>query len=420
MDLNRYYIIYKKSCRDKINKIVNDFKNIGLIIIRNELDKNKIKIPKRGFEDCNFIVFVDSTMLKQEKDFDKVLNSNMKNVLFVCDDELDMNLRTSYINLANLYIEKYNVIFEKFEECKKDEYKELLYIKEIENLDLRVKGLEKFKEEHGETKNYLVLKANTIYRKKMFKTARDLMDKALDIELKTSKENFEYANLLEEYYGEYTKAKKYYEEAIKLKPNYYDAYYNLAVLMSKIFNDYEKAEEYYDKLISMDSEDERAYYNKAIIVMSQTGDKDKAKALYERAIEISPKCSAAYNNLANLYLSKFEDYEKAKECYEKAIEIDKKDFTFYFNLANIYKIHYKDYNKAREYYQKSIKCEDNIYSRMNLAMLLEENLGDYREAIRNFEKVLEIQPGNKVIIDKLKYLDEKLMKNLTITLEKNK
>ena len=64
--------------------------------------------------------------------------------------------------------------------------------------------------------------------------------------------------------GEYAEAIKYYDEAIKLKPNMADAYYNKAVAKTKLGLLKEAIEEY-DKAIELRADYTYAYYNRGLL-----------------------------------------------------------------------------------------------------------------------------------------------------------
>ncbi|HCC06865.1 MAG TPA: hypothetical protein DEP72_01685 [Clostridiales bacterium] len=401
----KYYIIYNKENAEDIKKLVVDFKNIGMIIIRQELGKKEkfdlksLKVRENGQKEIDensvLLFYMDSDVeqVSMPKGYEQHAIYIYKGV--------KAGKKDSSLLLDELYDNYYKDLLQASEPEKANEYIELFRIKSIQNDLDKDTELLKFLDKYGETKNYLTLKANTIYRRKQFKEARELMDKALTITLNDPRESFEYAILLEDYYEEYGKACKYYERAIELDKKFYEAYFNLGVIYAKHFNDYVKAEKYYDMLIEADIADEKVYYNKAIIIMKITGNVEEAICSYKKAIEIDPKHFSAYNNLANLYLKELNDPDKAKECYEKAIDITPQDFGVHFNLGNIYKSCFNDYEKAKECYENSIKVEDNIYARMNLAILLEENFDDYNGAIENLNKVLEFQPNNITIMNQI-------------------
>ena len=82
-------------------------------------------------------------------------------------------------------------------------------------------------------------------------------------------------------YSEYSSAKKYYQKAIEIKPNYANAYINLGTVFKEL---------------------------------EQT---DKAMNCYIKAIEILPSLSYAHSNLGTIY-KELGELEKAISCYTNA------------------------------------------------------------------------------------------------------
>ncbi len=389
MKFKKIYVIYSEQDRELVKKLIVDLKAVGIIIIRAEMEPHQDAIKEfidRNMTQNTYIILVNSKLHSNTTN----TYENKKNMIFLTNSDM-----------AEQYSTDYNLLLHKIFKHEAEKLQELLKIKEISSIDERLDALEVHKGSYGEGIAYATIKANAIYRQKKFKEARQIIDDALTFDFDNPVDNFEYASLLEEYYGQYSMARKHYEIAIHQKPNYEQAIFSLAIMLTNTFKDYQKAVDCYDKLIEMTTKDARVYFNKAIIMISQFGNIDVAKTLYEKAIEIDKEYVKAYNNLANIYLKEYNNAEKAKYYYEKAIEVCDTDFSIYFNLANIYKNSFKDYEKARELYQKSIDCEENIYARMNLALLLEEQYRDYQRALENLLKILDDQPNNLTVLNEL-------------------
>ena len=113
-----------------------------------------------------------------------------------------------------------------------------------------------------------------------------------------------------------------YKKAIQLRPDYVEAYYNLAILMMQ-FEKFDKAEENYKKAIKLKPDYAEAHNNLGVI-LKNLGKIDEALECYKKAIELKPDFNEAYNNLGGL-LHDLDKSDEALECYKKAIEI-KPDF----------------------------------------------------------------------------------------------
>lgn len=102
----------------------------------------------------------------------------------------------------------------------------------------------------------------------------------------------------------FEKAKECFEEAIKLYPNFAEAYYVIAGLLTNEFKDYKKAKKY-----------------------------------YEKSIELNPKNIDGYNGLVYI-LIELEEYKKAKEFCDKAIKLDNNSEIAYTQLAFLLREHF--------------------------------------------------------------------------------
>ncbi|MCH5269313.1 MAG: tetratricopeptide repeat protein, partial [Lachnospiraceae bacterium] len=158
-------------------------------------------------------------------------------------------------------------------------------------------------------------------------------------------ENLEYIKILGYLFyclGEYKKAKKLYENFLKifkkeLAENPLDTaiiFNNLAVVYERQ-GEYEKAEELYEKSLNIrervhgeDHPDTATCYNNLAVVYKRRGEYEKAEELYKKSLNIRervhgedhPDTATCYNNLAGVYERQGE-YEKAEELYKKSLNI---------------------------------------------------------------------------------------------------
>jgi tetratricopeptide (TPR) repeat protein len=136
-----------------------------------------------------------------------------------------------------------------------------------------------------------------------------------------------------------------FSEAIRLKPDYVDAYINRGNAYAHRRKDgYDKAITDYDKAITdfneanrldpkqqIASEKANAYSFRAY-AYRERGDYDKAIADFSEAIRLVPKHSLAYDNRAFAYYQKG-DYDKAIADYKEAIRLFPTQSAYYFHLA---------------------------------------------------------------------------------------
>ena len=175
---------------------------------------------------------------------------------------------------------------------------------------------------------------------KRAKELKDSYDKALkedikDIEETKDKTYLDYFILGNTYddNGEYDKAIKAFQEAIKLNSNNSVTYYNMGIAYYNK-EEYDNAIESYKKAIEINPKYDSAYNNMGNAYANKK-EYDKTIESYKKAIEINPKYDSAYNNMGIAYANKKEEYDNAMELYKKAIEINPKYENAYTNLFEL-------------------------------------------------------------------------------------
>lgn len=154
------------------------------------------------------------------------------------------------------------------------------------------------------------------------------------------------------------KAIELYTEAIKLNPNYADAYSNRGRVYSKMIR-YDQAIYDCNRAIEINPNNARAYYvrggvysdlageyniygmglgeyNKIKYTVDDSEFYNRAIADYTKAITLNPNYAWAYNNLGYVY-HRLNQYTMAIVNYTKAIELDPNNPTYYNNREEAYK-----------------------------------------------------------------------------------
>jgi len=279
------------------------------------------------------------------------------------------------------YLGKYNDLKETISNTEKQNSlldDDLDLFLEINDFQEKFDALEKFVKKHPSfprgyrelayTSEDLELWSDAIeYHKKYIQKEKDINNLALACN--------NLGNLLSsEYFQLYDDATVFYDKAIKLKPDYAEAYYNFALHLEDCCEEYDKAKEYYEIALKIMPYNDQFYNNLAVLLTNDHFKQyDKAKEYCEMALKFNPNNAKTCNNLANLLKNDyFKQYDKAKELYEKAIELNPIFFEAYNNFANLLKNdHYKQYDKAKEYLEKAIELNpDSTEVYNNLESLL--------------------------------------------------
>ena len=109
-----------------------------------------------------------------------------------------------------------------------------------------------------------------------------------------------------------------YKMAIKIKPNYAEAYYNMAIAQKEI-GALEAAVESYKKAIELKPDYFDSYFNMGNILRDM-GDLEASIDCFRKTIKIKPNYAEAYFNMA-IAQKEIGTLEAAVESYKKAIEL---------------------------------------------------------------------------------------------------
>ena len=180
-----------------------------------------------------------------------------------------------------------------------------------------------------------------------------------------------------------------YSRAIKLNPNYADAYYGRGYAYESKDN-FDRAIENYTKAIDLKSDFDIFYINRGV-AYGKKGDYDRAVEDFTKAIQLKPDDAEAYYNRGTVYGMK-SNHNLAIKDFTKAIKL-KPDYAIaYDNRGNAY-LHKSDYDRAIIDFTKAIDLKPdhaNAYYNRGVA---HNNKGDSEGAIADFAKVIDLNPN---------------------------
>jgi Tfp pilus assembly protein PilF len=119
--------------------------------------------------------------------------------------------------------------------------------------------------------------------------------------------------------GEFEQAKTYFQEAIRLAPDFSEAHANLAFLLDQAGLKTE-AEKHYQYAIVCNPTIGQTYLNLGVLLTEQKRFAE-AEAAYRSALNLNPQSAVAWSNLGVLQACRKQEKE-AEESYLKAIELD--------------------------------------------------------------------------------------------------
>ncbi len=187
---------------------------------------------------------------------------------------------------------------------------------------------------------------------------------------------------------DYNKAIDNYNMALKLNPEYAEAYYFRGYAYYEL-KDYGKAIEDYSKAIKLNPEYEVVYHFRGI-TYRLLKEYDKAIEDYNKAIELNPREANVYYSRGFVY-AYLKEYDKAIEDYSKAIELNPEDADLYYFRGNAY-FNLKKYDKAIEDYSKAVKLNPKIVEAYFSRGSVFDDLKKYDKAIEDYSKAIELNP----------------------------
>ena len=181
--------------------------------------------------------------------------------------------------------------------------------------------------------------------------------------------------------GQLNEAESLTRKAIKINPNFEDAYYNLGNLL-KDLGKLQEAELLLRKAIKIKPNYSEAYSNLGLI-LQDLGKLKEAELSLREAIKIKPYIAAVHYNLGNV-LKELGKLQEAELFYRKAIDIKPDLAVAYSNLGNVL----KELGKLQEaelFLRKAIKHNPNFAQAFFNLSIIELLKGDYKNGLENYE-----------------------------------
>jgi len=204
-------------------------------------------------------------------------------------------------------------------------------------------------------------------------------------------------NLASSYYyqGKLKEAKDELRVAIKIRPDYAEAYSNLGITLLKTAGNQnlEDGINYLRQAIKLNPSDPEYHSNLATILKAK-GNIKEAIFHYQEAIKLNPSEPGFYYNLGNLY-SQINRLDSAIVLYQQAIKLNRNYENAHFNLGNAYHAQ-KKYDKAAEEYKEVIRINPNAGDAHNSLGSSLYRQRKVKDAIREFRKAIEINPKDSL------------------------
>lgn len=181
-----------------------------------------------------------------------------------------------------------------------------------------------------------------------------------------------------------------YRTAIRIKPDYADAYINLGSTL-KNSGQLDAAINTYKELLKIKPDDAEAYYNIGN-TFKANNDSNAAIEYYQKAINSQPSYSEAYNNLGTTLMDKGE-LDGAIINYKKALSLKPDDAEIHYNIGNALQ-NKGALDEAIEYYRIAIEIFPDYANAYNNIAVALKSRGELDAAIKCYNKVLKIKPDD--------------------------
>jgi tetratricopeptide (TPR) repeat protein len=181
----------------------------------------------------------------------------------------------------------------------------------------------------------------------------------------------------------------FYSQAIRLKPDYAEAYNNRGNVRDDK-GDREGAIQDYNEAIRLKPDYADAFYNRGF-VRRKKGDVEGAIQDYNEALRLKPDYASAFNNRGNARRAKG-DLEGAMQDYSYAIRL-KPDFAQPFNNRGIARRAKGDLHGAIQDYSDAIRLKPNFADPFYNRGVARRDNGDLEGAIQDYQKYLDLGGG---------------------------
>ncbi len=189
--------------------------------------------------------------------------------------------------------------------------------------------------------------------------------------------------------GQYGESIEHYTKAIRVKPDFTDAYFNRGRAYGDE-GDFDRAIEDYTKVIDLNPKDIDAYYNRGC-ENSRKNNYDAAIGDYDSVIRLEPSHSDAYINRGKAFFHNGR-IDRAIQDLTKAIDLNPNNANA-LNNRGVSFAATGDYSRAIQEYDSAIKLNGNYaeaYNNRGNAWLCK---GKIHRAIGNYTKAIDLKPN---------------------------
>jgi len=186
--------------------------------------------------------------------------------------------------------------------------------------------------------------------------------------------------------GEELEAKKCFDGAINIDPNFYAPYYNIGTISLKK-GEFNNAIEFFKKAINLKNDYYDAFVNLSNCYKFLKKNEEAIKYLLD-AIKFQPNVYEAYNNLGSIYTS-LKIFDIAESYLKKANKLSPNNYGVENNIG-LFFAQKNEPLRANQHFKNAIQLNPNYCDAYLNAALALETLKKYEEALGLISKVISI------------------------------
>lgn len=187
---------------------------------------------------------------------------------------------------------------------------------------------------------------------------------------------------------QYQAALESYDQALKIAPEFYKAWYNRGLVLDEL-QQYAEALTAYDRVIELKPDFPKAWYSKGLS-LEQLGDATNALKAYDRAIAVKADFQKAWLNRGNCHRH-LEQFEAALADYEQAMLLKADDLEVLRQRSEVLVALGRHQEAAESYGQALAQKPDDVSLRRGRSQAL-VRAGEVGLALEDYERILETQP----------------------------
>ena len=197
-------------------------------------------------------------------------------------------------------------------------------------------------------------------------------------------------------------AERYCQEAVSIKPDYFEVYNTMGVIASKRF-DFAAAERDFSRALELKPNYSLGYSNLAV-AQAQQGKAEEAERSLQKSLAYSgdvPNQSfpAILNEIAGIYAGQ-KRFDKAVDNYRRQLSLTPNDLSAQAELATAL-FYRKEYDEAEKWAANVIAVDQNSPIALNVLGLVSMQKGRYADAALAFRTLVAVAPDFPGVKDNL-------------------